>query len=33
MTKSGKWIKALKVFLPSEYKPDENVERLVKAGF
>jgi len=31
-TKNGKWIEPQKVFLPSEYEPCGNVERLVKAG-
>jgi hypothetical protein len=31
-TKSGKWIEPQKVFLPSEYGPPENIERLVRAG-
>jgi hypothetical protein len=31
-TKSGKWIEPQKALLPSEYRPYENVERLVKAG-
>ena len=31
-TKSGKWIEPQKALLPSEYRPYENIERLVKAG-
>jgi hypothetical protein len=31
-TKNGKWIEPQKVFLPSEYEPPENIERLVRGG-
>jgi len=31
-TKNGKWIEPQKVFLPSEYAPPENIERLVRVG-